>query len=528
MKLSKTLLTLSSVAIIASNLLADEIIEPTGLNQIKDIIENDERLNKRVSKENIAKANESIDAMNALIKEAIIARALANDGVISISDTKEINRYLVENHLDKWYELRGESAGADSTGYYLVQKKGSQTIAMNANAVNIWGQIYNLGFESTNKNRLSDYSGSKSGSFSNVGYYLGEILKNDIATGELYNSEYAEVKGITNTELDSLVEYILNDTGLNRKVATEDIREGAKSADEMNKLIIEAIVAKGLANDKRLTASDIRDINSYLVKNHKELWAELHGDDENNEESGFHLVQNDGAYARIFADNVVNSVADGIYHLGFFTDNKNRLLNEDGAKNKSFEKVAWWLDTILRSDLESGKLNNADYKEVIGESGTSLDSIISYIYNDEGLLLKVSTEDIREGAKSANEMNKLIVEAIKATSVASDDFISSDEIATLNEYLVTNYALKWAEFHGDDENDEESGYHRIQNDGAIGYTYSRNTINNLADGLYHLGFATPYKNRLANEDGAKNVSFRNVSYWLNRFLAPDYEKGVFK
>jgi len=354
-------------------------------------------------------------------------------------------------------------------------------------------------------------------------------MKKDIESGELNNLDFKEFSGTTDTNLDSIVEIILNDQGLLRRVATSDIRTGAQSADNMNKLIIEAIIAEGLGNDGTLTTADIRQINNYLVTNNKDEWALYHGDDENDEETGYHLVQNDGAYTRLFADNVMNSVVDGIYHLGFKTENKNRLFNEDGKANKSFEKVAWWLDNILQDDLKSWKLNNFDYQEIVGTTGTSFDKIVPYIYNNEGLLLRVSMADIRAGAKSANGMNELIVEAIKETSVASDDYIAADEIKVLNEYLVTNYASKWAELHGNDEdNGEETGYHRIQNDGARGDLHNKNVINNLADSIYHLGFVTEYKNRLVNEDGKNNASFRSVSYWLNKSLQDDYAKGIFK
>ena len=104
----------------------------------------------------------------------------------------------------------------------------------------------------------------------------------------------------------------------------------------------------------------------------------------------------------MFADNIMNSIADGIYHLGFETNDKNRLLNEDGNKNKRFEKVAWWLDASLKSYLLAGKFNNPNYKEIVRTTGTSLDKIVPYIYNDKGLLLKVSMQDIRVGASSAN------------------------------------------------------------------------------------------------------------------------------
>ncbi|MCH9740730.1 MAG: hypothetical protein K0U38_07830, partial [Epsilonproteobacteria bacterium] len=388
---------------------------------------------------------------------------------------------------------------------------------------------YNLGFDATNKNRnLTDINGNKSSGFTTVGYYLGTVLKNDIMSGTLSNPDYQEVQGTTGTKLDMIVNVILTDTGLLRRVPTSDLRAGAATANEMNLLIVEAIKAEGLGNDKKLTTADIRTINNYLVANHQERWAELHGDDEDGEETGYHRVQNDGATTRMYADNVMNSIADGIYHLGFETNNKNRLLNEDGNKNKSFEKVAWWLDASLKQDLEQGKFSNAEYKEVEGTTGTSFDKMVPYIYNDEGLLLNVSMEDIRAGAEAANGMNELIVEAIKTTGAANDDYISIDEVKAMNEYLVTNYATQWAELHGDDEDGEETGYHRVQNDGARGIGYNRNIINNLADGIYHLGFETNNANRLLNEDGNKNVSFANVAYWLNKSLQSDYAQGLLK
>ena len=240
------------------------------------------------------------------------------------------------------------------------------------------------------------------------------------------------------------------------------------------------------------------------------------------------LLQNDGAYRRIFADNVINSIADGIYHLGFETNLKNRLRNEDGDANKRFEKVACWLDSLLKDDMLSGKLNNDSVKEVLGSTGTGFDKIIPVIYNDSGLLLHVSMSDIRDGANSANEMNKLLVEAIKETGVASDDNISPQDVRKINQYLVNNYAQRWAELHGDDEDDEETGYHKVQGDGARSRSYGKNIINRLGDSVYHLGFHTPYKNRLVNEDGNKNASFLTVSYWLNKSLQDDFAKGVFK
>jgi hypothetical protein len=49
----------------------------------------------------------------------------------------------------------------------------------------------------------------------------------------------------------------------------------------------------------------------------------------------------------MFGKNAVNTVFDGIYHLGFLTTDKNRLKNEDGNGNASFKDVALWLDGLM-------------------------------------------------------------------------------------------------------------------------------------------------------------------------------------
>jgi len=496
-----------------------EIIEPTGIDQILEIIDNDRVVHAKVSQEDIDKAKNSAQKMNDLIKEAIKVNGLANDGFISVADTMEINKYLLENYSDIWNSLRAD--------YATIERK-TEILALNHKAIkDVWGKIYNLGFEPTNNNRnTTDINGDRSRSFRTVGYYLGTITKND--TDELNNPDYTEVTGTTGTHLDVIANVILNDRGLLNKVPTSDLREGVRTANEMNKLIVEAIKVNGLANDGSISTADARTINNYLVANYEEKWAELHGNDEDDIETGYHRVQNDGATTRMYGENVMNTIADGIYHLGYKTTYSRNLVNEDGNKNQTFEDVAWWLNISLKQDIQAGKFNNPNFHEVVGETGTALDRIIPYIYNDEGLISHVSMEDIREGARCANEMNKLLVTAIKETGVATDNYISTEDAKTLNRYLVDNYASEWAELHGNDEDNEETGYHRIQNDGAVGRMENRNVINNLADGIYHLGFETKYKNNLVNEDGNKNVRFSNVAYWLNKYLQNDMEQGKFE
>lgn len=323
--------------------------------------------------------------------------------------------------------------------------------------------------------------------------------------------------------LDKIITIIQEDRRLNRRVDTADIAEAIASAQRMNEILLEAIIQTGVANDKKISTADTRELNDYIFQHYNAKWIELHGNDEENEETGFHKVVNDGARTKLFGKNAINKIFDSIYHLGFDSHLKNRLLNEDGNKNASYRKVAVWLDTLLKEELESGVLANPEIKEVIGETETGLDRVVEIIYNDVGLNRRISTGDMRIGARSANEMNKLIIESMEATNARASGSFTVQNVKEMNSFLVENYAETWATLHGDDEEGEERGYHKVQRDGAKTKLFGKNAINRVFDGIYHLGFATPYKNRLVNEDGNKNARFKKVAQWLNGLMADDLD-----
>ncbi|HHB95107.1 MAG TPA: hypothetical protein ENK88_08180, partial [Campylobacterales bacterium] len=323
--------------------------------------------------------------------------------------------------------------------------------------------------------------------------------------------------------LDRVITIIQNDKRLNKKVTPEDIQDAINSAKRMNEIILEAIVNTGVANDKKISTADTRELNDYIFHNYHDEWVVLHGDDEEDSETGFHKVVNDGARTKLYGKNAINKIFDSIYHLGFDTHLKNRLLNEDGNKNASYKHVAIWLDSLLHDDLENGTLSNPNIKEIVGQTQTGLDKSIDIIYTDKGLQKRISTGDIRIGANSANEMNKLIIESIEATDAGASGSFTIQNVKDMNAFLVDNYASRWALLHGDDEDDEETGYHKVQSDGAKTKLFGKNAINRVFDGIYHLGFKTTYKNRLVNEDGNKNASFKKVAQWLTGLMADDLD-----
>ena len=85
----------------------------------------------------------------------------------------------------------------------------------------------------------------------------------------------------------------------------------------MNVMIVNAIRVTGIADDGELSEMDMYDLNQYLRSNNLAAFTAAHGDDESYMETGFHLVQNDGGGAYAFGEELVDTIADGIYHLAF-------------------------------------------------------------------------------------------------------------------------------------------------------------------------------------------------------------------
>jgi len=332
------------------------------------------------------------------------------------------------------------------------------------------------------------------------------------------------IAGTTGTALDRTISLIANDYGLNVNVSGAGIREGAAAADGMNGLIVAAIKAKGLANDGQITTSDVYTINSYLRANSLAKFTSFHGNDENGVETGFHKVQGDGSITRLFDQNGVDTVLDGIYHVAFAIRD-GRFLNEDGNANACVGDVAQWLNALLAPDLAAGTLvNKSANPKFVGTTGTGLDTLIANIVTDPGLNNRLSQSQINTGASSANGMAKIITEGIRATGIADDGKFDSFDMIELNHWIHTSRAAEWVTLHGDDENGVETGFHLVQGDGGRGYLFGERTIDTIADGIFHLGFAIS-GDRLVNEDGNANATLDDVSDWLNLLLANDLAKG---
>ncbi len=173
------------------------------------------------------------------------------------------------------------------------------------------------------------------------------------------------------TAMESILHFVERDGGIQRNVSDRDIAGGLAGGQMMNNAIGAAIDATGVNNDGRITAADVMAISDHIRAN-PALYGEFvlgHGDDEGDEETGFHLVQGDGGTLQFQGRDYVDTVADAVYHIGFIYRD-GRFVNEDGNQNERVEDVAGWLNFFVNGEnrvygsnaaetLHSGEYSNA-------------------------------------------------------------------------------------------------------------------------------------------------------------------------
>lgn len=461
----------------------------TGLDQIVGRILADPGLAGANDSKDIKGGASAADALNQLIIKAAEATGAVADKVFTVEDVVKMNAWIRTNALEQWTTLHGDDEDGAETGYHLVQNDGANIKYRGENFVNtVADGIYHMGFE-IRDGRFLNEDGDPNASVQQVADWLTQFYVDHSTTG---------------TALDKVTDLIMADKGLDCRIPDAEITKGADAADGMNHMLADTIAATGILADNDVSVADVVALNAYLRADPARAaeWAKLHGDDEKGSETGYHLVQNDGASTTFFGQNLVNTVADGIYHLGFEIKD-GRLLNEDGDTNARVSDVASWLNYFVGDQ---------------STTGTGLDHIVDWIKEDRGLSRNTSATDIVDGLKAADGMNKIIADLIAKTGATSDGWITQEEVRTMNGLIRSdaNALKEWTMLHGDDEDGSETGYHLIQNDGANTNFLGRNLVNTVADGIYHMGFEIE-DGRFLNEDGNANATVADVATWLNYF-----------
>ncbi len=457
----------------------------TGLDQLVDIMSTDYGLAGKISDQDLIGGVQAANEMNQIIVDAIAETGAGADGVFTVEDVYALNEYIRTHCLDQWTQLHGDDEDGEEYGFHLIQNDGATETYRGDNLANtVADGIYHLGFEIQNGQVLNE-DGDPNATVEQLAEWLTQFYT-DHST--------------TNTGLDRITDTVMADKGLDCNVPEAEIVTAVDAANRMNEIIVEAMEYTGVATDNAITADDVRLLNEYIRDNYLQEWMDLHGDDESDSETGFHLVQNDGANTYMFGKNFVNTVADGIYHLGFEIQD-DRLVNEDGNKNATLEDVAAWLNYFYVDQ---------------SNTGTGLDEFVDAVKSDRGLSHCTSAQDINEAADAAGRMNVILIEAIETLQLAADNVISVEDVKAINEYIRVNYLQEWTELHGDDEDSEETGFHLVQNDGGSIRYRGDKLIDTVIDGIYHLGFAIE-GDYILNEDGNQNASLGDLATWLNNF-----------
>ncbi|MFN9630187.1 MAG: bluetail domain-containing putative surface protein, partial [Cyanobacteriota bacterium] len=469
----------------------------SGLDQVIGWIARDPGLAGNSEASAIAEGITAADALNQLLITGLQAIGSLDDVVLDSDDVRRLSEWLRadaarESSFKTFY---GDDENGVSTGFHAIQNDGANQQFRGPNLVDtILDGIYHFGFDINANHQFVNEDGNANAAIVDVASWL-TALKTDLAT--------------TNTNLDRATEFIISDQGLAATIGWPQMAAGATAANNLNGLILEGLEAlqasgEADADPSRIRAADVRWISQWIKtdSSRRDFFITNHGDDENGVETGFHLVQNNGGNGALFGKNLVNTVLDGIYHIGFEINADNRFQNEDGAANAKVSDVADWL-TYFYSDPST--------------SGTGLDRIVDTIKLDRGLSKNTSAADINSGAEAANGLNLLILRALAGTGVYGDHWVTRSDLLAINQWIQAYEYPLFLQLHGDDENGVETGFHLVQSDGAETQYFGSNLINTVADGIYHIGFMIDGDN-FENEDGDTNASLSDVSAWLNYFI----------
>ncbi len=328
----------------------------TGLDAIIDLLGSDQGLTSRISGSDLSLGMAAADGMSGLIVSAIRALGLGTDGAITTSDVYAISAHIRANHLVAFTAFHGNDENGSETGYHLVQNDGGQARLFGQNGIDgVIDSVFHIGFAIQN-GRFVNEDGDANATVEDVAFWLDSLLRADLASGGLANpARDPQVHGRTGTGLDALVELIVDDAGLNDRLSLAEINAGARAADGMNQILVDGIRATGIADDGDLTALDLYDLNAWIKANKLAQWTTFHGNDEGNAETAFHLVQGDGATGFVYGERTVDTLADGLYHIGFDIQ-WGRFVNEDGNGNATLDQASTWLSLLLQADLADGSL----------------------------------------------------------------------------------------------------------------------------------------------------------------------------
>jgi hypothetical protein len=322
MKTAMPMRSVEQVAAWLTQFFTDHSLTGSGLDRITDLIMADVGLPMKTLEADIAGGADAANSINQLIKDGLAA-------VGALGRRQSFHRRCDRPQcLDprRCHTIRPVSSNCMAmtrTDRRPATTWSRTTAPQPASSARTWSTpwptaIYHIGFQIVD-GRFRNEDGDANATVSDVADWLNYFLSDASSYGHRTGPHRRHHQGRRRTC---------------PQLPAADIDGGAGAANALNALILEGIAATGAMADSWITSTDLEAINAWLRADPMRLarFIELHGDDENGSETGYHLVQNDGANTNYFGQNLVNTVADGIYHIGFTIEN-GRFLNEDGDAN---------------------------------------------------------------------------------------------------------------------------------------------------------------------------------------------------
>ena len=284
----------------------------SGLDQVIGWIARDPGLAGNTEASAIAEGIAAASGLNNLIVSGLQAIGSFSDVVLDSDDIRRLSEWLRSepSRRSAFEILHGDDENGVETGFHTIQNNSANQRFRGLNLVDtVLDGIYHFDFQINADNQFLNEDGNANLALSDVAKWL-TALKTDLAT--------------TNTGLDRATELIIADQGLAASIAWADTAGGATAANNLNGLILQGLAALNAsgqadADPTRISSGEVRWINQWINADQLRynFFLTNHGDDENGSETGYHLVQNDGASSTFFGRNLVNTVLDGIYHIGF-------------------------------------------------------------------------------------------------------------------------------------------------------------------------------------------------------------------
>jgi pectate lyase len=343
----------------------------TGLDAIVGLIRSDGALASEVSRAEIDAGATAAAGLNKMIVDGIRATGVANDGSISVNDVYALNSWFRADGARSAAFLKffGSTSGAES-GYQLVAFEGSESRTLGLHAMDtVFGSIYRIGF-AIDDGGFGGPSGLRPASVWQVRDYLSKLLAADLTTGELKSGAVTAQTATartatlqtasvaesgtsgakaTGTGLDRIVDVIENDWALARNLSEADIQTGAAAARNLNALIHRGVEALDLMDGGRITMSEVGELNRWIRADSARLDSFLFNHGKASSDSGYEAVDHEGAAARMFGFNAVDTVFGAIYDVGFAASSTH-LRDAYTGRTTYMDSVASWMTTLLNDD----------------------------------------------------------------------------------------------------------------------------------------------------------------------------------